>query len=207
MDLDLAGRVIFVAGGSRGIGLGIAEACLAEGARVALTARGAEQLERTREALAARYGADRVWAQAGDMRDTEAVETLVSAAESDFGQLWGAVANAGLSPCPPGFDIEDQVWSDAFSQNLDSAFRLTRTVLRGMTERRQGSVVHIGSIAGLGALGAPLAYSTSKAAMTHMTKELARIAGHSGVRVNMIAPGGIIFPGGGWDERMLGAEK
>src|ERR1700710_2265468 len=74
MDLQLKDKVIFVAGGSRGIGLGIVESCLREGARLAVTARGAEALETTRKRLATEYGADRIWAVAGDMRETAAIE-------------------------------------------------------------------------------------------------------------------------------------
>jgi 3-oxoacyl-[acyl-carrier protein] reductase len=73
-----------------------------------------------------------------------------------------------------------------------------------MTPRGDGSVLLISSIAGLGALGSPLTYGTSKAAMNHLTKELARIAGETSVRVNAIAPGNIIFPGGSWEERTQG---
>lgn len=201
MDLQLEGRVVFVAGASRGIGLAIVEACLAEGARVAMTARGAEALEASRAALAGRYGADRVWAMAGDMRDSATIETALERTEVEFGPIWGAVANVGLHPCPPGFEIDDATWDGAFAQNLDSAFRLARSALRRMTTRGEGSLLFISSIAGLGALGSPLGYGVAKAAMNHMSKELARIAGPDGVRVNTIAPGNIIFPGGAWEQR------
>lgn len=204
MDLQLTGKTIFVAGGSRGIGLGIVERCLAEGAKVAITARGAEALEETRSRLAAQYGAGKLWSFAGDMRDSATIDRAVAGAEAALGPLWGAVANVGLSPCPPGFEIDDATWDQGVSQNLDSAFKLARSALRGMTQRGEGSVLMISSIAGLGALGTPLTYGTSKAAMNHMTKELARIAGASGVRVNAIAPGNIIFPGGEWETRSLG---
>ncbi len=68
MDLGLKDKVIFVAGASRGIGLGIVEACLAEGAKVAIAARGAEALEEQRARLAKQYGDDKLWARAGDLR-------------------------------------------------------------------------------------------------------------------------------------------
>jgi len=112
MDLHLSGKVVFVAGGSRGIGLGMVEALLAEGARVAMTARGAEALETERARLAVQYGADALWTMAGDMRDSAVIETALTAAEAAMGPLWGAVANVGLSPCPPGFEIDDETWSD-----------------------------------------------------------------------------------------------
>lgn len=205
MDLELAGKTIFVAGGSRGIGLGIVEACLAEGAKVALTARGAAALRETHTALANRYGTDTVWSAAGDMTDPAIVEETMAAAEAALGPLWGAVANVGLHPCPPGFDVPDADWRGGIAQNLDSAFFLARSALRRMVPRGQGSVLMIGSIAGLAAKGTPLTYGTAKAAMGHLAKELAVIAGSSGVRVNTIAPGNIIFPGGEWEERSTGA--
>ena len=204
MDLHLSGKVVFVAGGSRGIGLGMVEALLAEGARVAMTARGAEALETERARLAAQYGADALWTMAGDMRDSAVIETALTAAEAAMGPLWGAVANVGLSPCPPGFEIDDDTWSGGMTQNLDSAFRLARSALRRMTPRGEGAILMISSIAGLGALGTPLTYGVAKAAMNHLTKELARVAGPKGVRVNAIAPGNIIFPGGSWEANSTG---
>lgn len=204
MQLGLDGKVIFIAGASRGIGLGIVEACLAEGAKVVLTARGAEALEATRAALAKTHGDDRLLAISGDMRDTAVIEDAVARTEESFGPIFGAVANVGLHPCPPGIEVDDDTWDKGFTQNLDSAWRLSRAALRRMTPRADGSVLLISSIAGLGALGTPLTYGTAKAGMNHLTKELARIAGPSGVRVNAIAPGNIIFPGGSWEANATG---
>jgi 3-oxoacyl-[acyl-carrier protein] reductase len=204
MDLGLKDKVVFVAGASRGIGLGIVEACLAEGAKLALAARGEAALKAQHERLAAQYGEDKLWSRAGDLRDSATVDAMIDAIESELGPLWGAVANVGLHPCPPGFEVDDETWDGGISQNLDSAFFLARSALRRMQPRGGGSILTISSIAGLGALGTPLTYGTAKAAMNHMTKELARIAGPDGVRVNAIAPGNIIFPGGSWEERSSG---
>jgi 3-oxoacyl-[acyl-carrier protein] reductase len=204
MDLQLGGRVVFVAGGSRGIGRAIVERCLDEGARVALTARGADELEKTRAALASRFGGERVWSMAGDMRDSATLEEAVARVEQEFGPIYGAVANVGLHPCPAGFDIDDATWDAGLEQNLDSGFRLARSVLRRLTSRGEGSLLFISSIAGLGALGTPLTYGVSKAAVNHLAQELARVVGAKGVRVNALAPGNIIFPGGDWEARSNG---
>lgn len=204
MDLGLKDKVIFVAGASRGIGLGIVEACLAEGAKVAITARGAEALEETRARLAAQYGADKLWAMSGDMRDTATIEKALAGAEAELGPIFGAVANVGLHPCPLGAEVDDETWDAGFSQNLGSAWRLARGAFRLMAPRQEGAILFISSIAGLGALGTPLTYGTAKAGMNHLAKELARIAGPANVRVNAIAPGNIIFPGGEWEERSNG---
>lgn len=204
MNLDLEGRTILVTGGSRGIGLGIVEACLAEGARVGFTARNAGPLEEVRAALGATYGPERVWAMPGDMRDAETVNAAVAGIERHLGPIWGAVANVGLDNSPMGLDLDDATWTAGLTQNLDTAYRLARPVLRGLTDRGEGSLLFISSIAGLAALGAPLTYGTSKAAMNHLAKELARLAGPKGVRVNVIAPGNIIFPGGAWQKQVDG---
>lgn len=204
MDLGLSGKTIFVAGASRGIGLGIVEACLAEGAKVAITARGAEALEASRARLAAQHGEDRLWAMAGDMRETEVIERALAGAEAALGPIFGAVANVGLHPCPPGVEVDDATWDAGFAQNLGSAWRLARGAVRLMQPRGEGSILFISSIAGLGALGTPLTYGTAKAAMNHLTKELGKLTGADGVRVNAIAPGNIIFEGGSWQERIDG---
>jgi 3-oxoacyl-[acyl-carrier protein] reductase len=204
MDLGLKDKVIFVAGASRGIGLGIVEACLKEGARVAMVARGAEALEVSRARLADQFGKDRVWAATGDMTDTAAIENMLERVEKEFGPIWGAVANVGLYPTPPGFDVADDNWGAAFSQNLDSAYRLARAALKRMTPRKEGAFLFISSIASLGALGTAITYGTAKAAMNHLSKELAKLVGSSGVRVNTIAPGNIIFPDGSWEKNSTG---
>jgi len=204
MDLQLKDKVIFISGASRGIGLGIAESCLGEGAKVAITARGAEGLEATRKHLADTFGKDRIWAMAGDMTDTATIDTAVERTEAEFGPLWGAVANVGGYPSPLGIDVPDDNWAKAFGQNLESAYRLSRAALKRMTARKEGSFVFISSIAGLAAMGSSLTYSASKAAMNQMSKELARLAGASTVRVNTVAPGNIIFPGGNWEKQSTG---
>lgn len=204
MDLQLKDKVIFIAGASRGIGLGIAESCLAEGAKVALTARGADGLDQTRTRLSGMFGRDRIWSVAGDMRKSDVIDEAVARCENEFGPIWGAVANVGIHPCPPGVDVDDESWEQGITQNLTASYRLARTVLKRMLVRGEGSLVFIGSIAGLAALGTPLTYGTSKAALRHLSAELARLAGSKGVRVNTIAPGNIIFPGGDWEKRSTG---
>lgn len=204
MDLSLKNKHVFIAGGSRGIGLGIAEALLAEGAKVSLTARGAEALEETRASLAARYGEDRLFALAGDMRETATVENALQRAIAALGPLHAAVANVGLHPCPPGPDVPDADWDAGLMQNLTSAYRLARAALRELKGGPGGGLLFISSIAGLGALGTPLTYGTSKAAMNHLAQELAKLAGPAHVRVNVICPGNIIFPGGDWEARSTG---
>ncbi len=204
MDLQLKDRVIFIAGASRGIGLGIVESCLREGAKVALIARQAGPLAETTAQLGEIYGKDRLWSRHGDMRCTQDVEEAMTACEAELGPIFGAVANVGIHPCPLGFEVDDETWAQGFDQNLGSSFRVARGALSRMTPRKQGAIVLISSIAGLRAMGSPLTYGTAKAAVNHLAGELARIAGKTNIRVNALAPGNIIFPGGDWEERMKG---
>ena len=204
MDLQLKDRIILVAGGSRGIGLGIVECCLDEGAKVALVARGSEALEQARARLAQQYGADRLWTAVGDMRDASTIDSTIARVEDEFGPIWGAVANVGLYPSPFGIEMDDETWDGGISQNLSSSYRLARPMLKRFIARGEGSFLFISSIAGLAATGTELNYGVAKAAMNHLSKELARLAGPQGVRVNTIAPGNILFPGGGWEERSTG---
>jgi 3-oxoacyl-[acyl-carrier protein] reductase len=204
MDLQLGDKVVLVAGASRGIGRAIVDACLQEGAKVVMVARGAEALEVASRELAGRYGSDRTWALAGDMRETATIERAFDEGADALGPIWGAVANVGLYPSPLGLDVDDENWDAAFTQNLTSAFRLGRAALRRMMLRGEGSLVLISSIAGLAAMGTALTYGTAKSAMNHLTKELAKLAGPANVRVNAIAPGNIIFPGGNWEALSTG---
>jgi 3-oxoacyl-[acyl-carrier protein] reductase len=204
MDLHLRGRVIVIAGASRGIGLGIADRCLAEGAEIVLAARGAEGLGRAADALADSHGR-RPYAFAGDLRDTAFVDELIARTERDVGPIWGAVGNAGLHPAPLGYDLSDAEWHAGFDQNLGTAFRLARAVLPRMEARGGGALLLISSMAAR-AVGTELTYGGAKAALEHMTRELASRSGRYGVRVNALSPGPVRFPGGEWEERLAGAK-
>lgn len=207
MDLGLKDKHVFIAGASQGIGEGIARAFLGEGARVSISARGAEKLEALRAALADRHGADRVWAGTGDMTDTATIARTLDAAEAALGPAHVAIANVGLDNAPSGFDVPDDKWESGMRQNFLSGARLAREWLRRTTarpaeERAGANMILISSIAGLEALGTSLTYGTMKAATNALGKELAKIAGRENIRVNVVAPGNILFPGGNWEARV-----
>lgn len=204
MDMGLKDKVIFIAGASRGIGHGIAESLLKEGARVALTARGPEALAESRKAFAAEYGEGAVWSFAGDLTQSAGIDAAVAACEAEFGLLNGAVANVGLSPSPLGLDVSDEDWDAGLDQNLNSAFRLARAAIPRISANGGGGFLFISSIAGLGALGTPLIYGATKAAVNHLSTSIARFTADTNVRVNTIAPGNIIFPGSTWEKQSTG---
>ena len=204
LNLNLQGKTVFVAGASRGIGRAIVEACLAEGANVAAAARGRESLTSVAEAWAVQSGRERIWTFTGDMCDTDTIERALAGAEEALGPLSGVVANVGIGTIPLGYSMSDEDWRAGFSQNLDAPYRLARAALARLMPRRDGALVFVSSIVGIDALAVPISYSTSKAALNHLTKVLAKLTGSAGVRVNAVAPGNILFPGGSWDSMLSG---
>ena len=200
MDLGLADKVVFVAGASRGIGLAIARGLLAEGARVCLTARDAAGLEEERRALAAVHGEERIWAAAGDMTQVSSIEAALDETEQQLGPLYAAVANIGSGRAPMG--LGNEAWEAMLSVNLLGGTALVEAALRRLLPRRDGSVVVITSIAGIERIQAPIPYAAAKAALTMAMKHYAALAGRDSVRVNAVAPGNVLFPGGVWQRKI-----
>lgn len=206
MDLQLGGRHIFIAGASRGIGHAIADAFLREGANVALTARAPGPLDEAHADFAKRYPQARLYKWACNMTETAAIAAALAGAETALGPVHALIANVGIDDAPQGFDVSDENWEAGIAQNFLGSMRLAREALKHVAarpkEERAGfNVIFISSIAGLEALGTPLTYGSSKAALNHAAQELAKLTGRDGVRVNVIAPGNIIFPGGDWEKR------
>jgi 3-oxoacyl-[acyl-carrier protein] reductase len=201
MDLGLKDKVVFVAGASRGIGKGIAAVFLDEGARVVMTGRNPDALS----AAAAELGVDRpdhVMTFAGDLAQAD----LVAAAHAQTIARWGAVdalvCNIGSGTAKNGWQLTAADWEPVFQINLWATVRLVEVFLPVMVQAQRGSITLIGSIAGLESLGAPIPYGAAKAALEHYGKDLARRVGRLGIRVNTVAPGNILFPGGTWQQRL-----
>ncbi len=201
MDLELAGKVAIVTGGSRGIGEGIARGLAAEGVRLVICARGAAALEATADAIRAE-GAE-VEALALDLADPEAGATLVDRALTRFGGVDVVVNNVGGNRRKPFEETTDEDWRELFDLNVASAFRVTRAAIPALRARGGGSVVFIASIFGREAGGPGLSiYNTTKSAMISAARIMALELAPEGIRVNSVAPGSIRFPGGSWDRRV-----
>ena len=207
MDLQLGGKHAFIAGASRGIGHAIAEGFLKEGAKVSLTARNPAPLNEAAAAFAKAHGKDHVFAKTGDMTKSAPIAEAIDAAEAAHGPIHTLVANVGIDSAPLGYDLNDEQWEAGIAQNFLGSVRLAREALRRALarpkEQREGfNIIFISSIAGWEALGTPLTYGTQKAALNHAAKELAKQVGREGIRVNVVGPGNIIFPGGDWEKRV-----
>lgn len=206
MDLNLTDKVVFVAGGSRGIGFGIAQAFLREGAKVGISSRGEQSLEIARAALAEIAGEGRVFAITGDMTKSADISAALDGTIAALGELSIVVANVGIGLKDFRWDVTDEEWNGDIAQNFTGSMFVAREAIRRFaagpeTLRKGANVVVISSIAGIDAIPAPIPYGASKAALNYATAILAKAVANRGIRVNAIAPGNIIFPGGDWEKR------
>jgi 3-oxoacyl-[acyl-carrier protein] reductase len=202
MDLQLRGKSVFVAGSSRGIGHAIADAFLAEGARVAISGRDPAALEAATQSLYAAHPSSMILAIPGDLTDESHCASAIAAILREWKTLDILVANIGTGRGTPGWKFDSPEWSRLFEMNLFGSARLIGQALPAMIERGSGSIVLVGSITGIESTPAPLAYSAAKAALLNYSKNLARQVASHGIRVNAVAPGNILFPGGSWDKHI-----
>lgn len=202
MDLGLDGSVVLIAGSSRGIGLATARAFLAEGCRTVITGRDRSALDRAKESLVSDADPDRVLAFEGDVCDRSALATILTDIDERWGRLDCLVANVGNGRAPAGWQVSESDWSRLIDENLTCSYRVVQDVIPIMTRAGHGSIVMVASIAGRESTGAPLGYGAAKAALVNLGKGLARQLGPSNIRVNTVAPGNILFPGGSWERHL-----
>ncbi len=194
--LDLRDKVAVVTGGSRGIGLQMAEALGEMGARAAITARKQDELDEARAHLEG-MGIECLRVT-GDLSQPTMIPAIVDAVLTPWGQIDILVNNAGTNWAAPAEDYPDDGWRKVMNLNIDAAFFLSREAARrSMIPRRSGKIVNIASIAGL--YGNPpewgmetIAYNASKGALVQLTRALAAEWGEHNINVNAICPG--FFP-------------
>jgi gluconate 5-dehydrogenase len=191
---DLKGRTALVTGGSRGLGLQIAEALGEAGARVVLTARKAAELAAAAEHLSGR-GVEVSWID-GDASQADDVARIASEALNRLGHVDILVNNAGAAWGAPAEDHPLDAWDKVMNLNLRSVFLFSQYIAKhSMIPRRSGRIIMTASIAGLGGNPAgheTVAYNTSKGGVVNLTRTLAGEWGEHGITVNAIAPG--FFP-------------
>jgi 3-oxoacyl-[acyl-carrier protein] reductase len=199
VDTGLAGKAAIVTGASRGIGRAIAHGLAAEGCRLAICARGEERLNETATELRA-AGAE-VLAVPADATDPAALEQFVNAAVDRFGRVDILVNNVGGGGQATFMETTDNDWQATLDLTLWPAIRASRLVVPHMERQGGGAIVMISSIYGREWGGRP-AYNVVKAAENSLAKMMARQLAPLGIRVNAVAPGSIIFPGGSWERRV-----
>ena len=190
---ELKGKVALITGGSRGLGLQIAQGLGEMGARIAISARKAAELEEAKSLLA-KHGIDALTV-VNDLSKPEQVPALVEAVVAHFGGIHILVNNAGTSWGAPAEEYPLDAWNKVMTLNATSVFMLSQAVAkRCFIPQRAGNIIVVASVAALrvGARMKAAAYYASKSAALHLTRALAAEWGEHGIRVNAICPG--FFP-------------
>ena len=206
MNLELTDKIAIVTGSSRGLGLASAAALVQEGCRVTICARGKERLAEAAAELRRLTGPggndqrDPILPVAADLATREGVEAVVARTVEVFGGLDILVNNVGLARGAAILDTSDAEWQEAFDQTLFPAIRASRLVVPHMRRRGGGAIVMIASIYGRES-GGRMTYNAVKAAEISLAKSLSQQLAKDNIRVNSVAPGSILFPGGSWYRR------
>ena len=195
MQISFKGKRAVVAGGSRGIGRSIALAFAADGADVAICARGAEGVKAA-EAEIKRHGG-KAFGMACDLGDGAAVARYVAEAANALGGIDILVNNAS------GFGMKDDEsgWLAGINIDLLATVRATQAAVPFMEKAGGGAIVNIASISGYMAVARSIPYAAVKAAVINYTAGQGLALAAKCIRVNAIAPGSIEFPGGTWEQR------
>lgn len=180
-------KVAIVTGASRGIGRVIALAMAAQGAKVVLSARNSEALDKVVDEIKAAGG--QALAVSGDVSNSEDAEKLFSDAVAAFGRVDILVNNAGITRDGLLVRMKDEDWDAVMNINLKGAFVCSRAAAKLMTKQRSGRIINISSV--VGEMGNPgqANYCASKAGMLGMTKSMARELAKRSITVNAITPG------------------
>lgn len=204
MDFGLKGKVAIVTGASRGIGRSIAMGLANEGCNLTICSRGEEALQEAAQAM--RDKGVEVVAVTADVIQEDGVKQIVDQAMASFQHIDVLVNNVGGSNWKSFVEHTDEDWQNIIDLNLFAAIRMCRRVVPIMEQQGSGSIIMISSIWGR-ELGGPSSYNATKAAEIGLAKNLAKELAPKGIRVNTVAPGSILFPGGGWDQRQKGDPK
>jgi 3-oxoacyl-[acyl-carrier protein] reductase len=188
VDLGLDGRVCLVTGSTAGIGLETARLLAEEGARVAVSGRSADSVERARASVGAALGV------AADLADPPAPQRLVSEVEQALGPLECLVNNVGVAYQRSFEELAESDWEELWQLNVMSYVRAIRAVLPGMRERRFGRIVNVSSTAGKRPSAGMPDYSVTKAAVLSLSRLVADVYAADGILCNAITPGPTASP-------------
>lgn len=169
-------RTVLVSGGNRGIGFAIAERFIADGHRVAVTARSGK-------------GPNGSLTVVADVTDGESLDSAIAAVEAELGPIEIVVANAGITRDMLLLRMTDDDFETVIDTNLTGSFRLVKRAIKSMMKQRFGRVIFISSVVGLYGSPGQINYSASKSALVGFARSLTRELGGRGITANVVAPG------------------
>jgi len=181
---ELAGKVVLVTGGTRGIGRACVEAFVAAGAKVAFCGRNAE----TAGHVAGEIGGG-CQGFGADMADTGSIDALVKEVRDALGPIEILVNNAGITRDGLLMRMKDDAWQAVLDTNLTGVFACCRAAMRDMLKLRTGRIINMSSVIGLHGQAGQANYAAAKAGLIGFTKSLAQAVASRGITANVIAPG------------------
>lgn len=187
---DLTDKVAAVTGGTRGIGYSVAEALLAEGARVFICGRSETTLKGALAALESR-STGRVDGMVADVRRYEDCRRFIQGASERFGGLDILVNNAGIGIMKPVDQLTPEEWDQTIQTNLSSAFYCSREAIPLLRRRGRGYIFNISSLAGTNAFAGGAAYNASKFGLNGFSEAMMQDVRYDGIRVSYIMPGSV----------------
>jgi 3-oxoacyl-[acyl-carrier protein] reductase len=187
---SLRGKVAVVTGGSKGIGLAIARALVADGVQVAITGRNAAQLSAARPKIEA-AGPGSVETLQADVRRYDEVQAAIAATVARFGGLDVLVNNAGIGIFTPVASMTREQWSEVIDTNLTGVFNACHAALPHLRSRRGGFIINISSLAGKNPFVDGAAYCASKAGLNAFSEALMQEVRYDDIRVSYVMPGSV----------------
>ena len=181
---DLKGKKVLVTGASGGIGKAIALELSSSGADLCLTGRNKTKLENLQKIIGGNCQII-----ISDLSNSQGIENLADQAQKIMGQIDILVNNAGITKDNLFIRMSEDDWNEVININLNSIFKLTKQLIKGMIKRRYGRIINITSVIGVAGGAGQSNYSASKAGIIAMSKSLAQEVGSRSVTVNSIAPG------------------
>ena len=207
MNLELSNQLVLITGSGSGIGRGIAEGFLKEDASVIITDLNKKSLLKTAEKFSNQYGKEKILSFLGDLNKPDTLELLYQFIIEKTGGLNHIVCNicSGKSVLPLHEDVtEFQRMLDINLLNAVGIVNKLSPLLENSVHRDEcfPSVTFVGSICGVETLGCPVAYASAKAALVSYAKNISFPLGNKGIRVNVVSPGNIMFPGSTWEKKI-----